>query len=73
MLDAARRRPVLYDRILAPAMITTAAQTGSRINDISNMQYDLMAVTTVTVHKTNFGDMELLSFRTDQDQTNQGE
>jgi hypothetical protein len=69
MLGAARRQPTLYDRMLAQAMIPTMAQTGSRIDDISKMQFHLMAVAT---HKTDFGDMELLSFRTDVAKTNPG-
>jgi hypothetical protein len=43
MLAAARRLPVLYDRILAQALIPTMAQTGSRISDIHNMRVHLMA------------------------------
>ncbi len=69
MLAAARRKPVLLDRMLAQAMIPTMAQTGSRVNDILKMKFHLMAT---TVYKTDYGDMELVSLRTDTAKTNKG-
>ncbi len=73
MLAAARGRRVLHDRImrrmLAQAMIPTMAQTGSRVDDIRNMKFHLMFS---TVHKTGYGDMELVSLSTDTAKTNKG-
>ncbi len=69
MLAAARRKPVLLERMLAQAMIPTMAQTGSRVDDILKMKFHLMAT---TVYKSDYGDMELVSLRTDTAKTNKG-
>jgi hypothetical protein len=69
MLGAARRKPVLLDRMLAQAMIPTMAQTGSRVDDILKMKFHLMAT---AVYKTDYGDMELVSLRTDTAKANKG-
>jgi hypothetical protein len=69
MLAAARGKQRLLDRMLAQAMIATMAQTGSRVDDILKMKFHLMAT---TVYKTDYGDMELVSLRTDTAKTNKG-
>jgi hypothetical protein len=69
MLAAARGKLVLHDRMLAQAMIPTMAQTGSRVDDILKMKLHLMIS---TVYKTDYGDMELVSLRTDTAKTNKG-
>ncbi len=69
MLAAARGKLVLLDRMLAQAMIPTMAQTGSRLDDILKMKFQLMAT---AVYKTDYGDMELVSLCTDTAKTNKG-